>query len=587
MNKKIIKDRLTATFLKETATPGISVTDKNKKASDKINKAGVKAMEKDVKSYDKALKQQAKDKVGPNKFSYDDKFQKTYHDEMEILNGQEMIQYDSKPNEEFIKKAKEGIEGSSRMGNEGKIGNAEEAWNASSDDFGKNLVKRVKSSTKKRSQETPTLNLRGRDIQADIKDTGHKPYAIEGKNNNNKTQIKESMKRLRFKKEFNGLGNALKLIPEGYKVANKEFEMTDGNETYRIRWEGNLSEGKAIVLLANDKKLVNEDITRMKALFGYKSQDTLGLVRGNARVDENKVFGDIWKKSRVLLGESEEIEGAKASEGDLDDAVSQAPEAKKHVEGSVSTEKGTKAPAAKVADADKAVSQAKEAKKHVEGSVSTEKGTKAPKPKEGNWEDNVKGQAAEAKKHVHLKETESDEEIMEEEELDIMEATPMVYEEEGEEVEKDEEGDEGEETPNDDNWGGDDSDSSTEAEPTATDIKPEVPSIAADDDDDDEESIQIPVSAPKKNMAAVKLLSSQSTGEFFISINGKNERVPNEFLAIASDRSIKADKRAMMIKNKMDAMKSEPQMDDQDGLDEYAETHQDPKTGKIHSTVKK
>ena len=214
------------------------------------------------------------------------------------------------------------------------------------------------------------------------------------------------MKRLRFKNECKGLGNALKLIPEAYKVDNKIFEMTDGNETYKIRWEGGLSEGKAIVLTAADKNLVNEDITRMKQLFGYKSQDTLGLVKGNARIDENKAFSDVWSKTRALMTESEDIESAKAGEGHWEDETKSATEASKHIEGSTSTDKGTKAPKTKEGNLEDAVSHAAEAKKHVEGSVSTDKGTKAPKADEGHWEDADITQAAEAKKHVHLKEGE-------------------------------------------------------------------------------------------------------------------------------------------------------------------------------------
>ena len=41
------------------------------------------------------------------------------------------------------------------------------------------------------------------------------------------------MKRLKFKQEFKGVGNALKLIPESYKVDNKVFEMTDGVHTLK------------------------------------------------------------------------------------------------------------------------------------------------------------------------------------------------------------------------------------------------------------------------------------------------------------------------------------------------------------------
>jgi hypothetical protein len=48
-----------------------------------------------------------------------------------------MIQYDREPNELFKARAKESIEGSSRMGNKGGpgMGNAEQ--HASNDDFGK------------------------------------------------------------------------------------------------------------------------------------------------------------------------------------------------------------------------------------------------------------------------------------------------------------------------------------------------------------------------------------------------------------------------------------------------------------------
>jgi len=165
--------------------------------------------------------------------------------------------------------------------------------------------------------------------------------AIAENNDNNKPQIKETMKRLKFKNEFKGVGNALKMIPESYKVDNKVFEMTDGVENYKIRWEGSLTEGKAVVLMASDKNLVNEDMQKMKRLMGYKSQETLGTVKGKARLDENAKFTDIWKKTRTLM-EMEDIEDADAKEGNWDEiSVPQAADAKKHIEGSVSTEKGT------------------------------------------------------------------------------------------------------------------------------------------------------------------------------------------------------------------------------------------------------
>ena len=135
-----------------------------------------------------------------------------------------------------------------------------------------------------------------------------------------------------------------------------EFEMTDGVENYKIRWEGTLTEGRAIVLMASDKTMVNEDMAHMKHLMGYKSNETLGLVKGKARLDENKMFTDIWSKTRELM-EAEDIESVKAKTGNLEDIKKKAPEATKHVEGSVSKDKGTQAPAAKEGDLDEELKQ--------------------------------------------------------------------------------------------------------------------------------------------------------------------------------------------------------------------------------------
>lgn len=447
MDKNIIKRYLTERFLTEVAeggkTPGISVTNAMNKKSGEINKAGVKAIDKDVKAYDKDLKKGGSE-VKDNKFNYNSTKELEYHNDMEIMNGQEMIEYDRDPNQLFLDKAKEAIEGSSRMGNKGgkDMGNAEESWGASSDEFGKDFIKRVKATTKKREAASDSVMSFGDDVETVPKGSTPKgkfsaiqenkdeletineynPYGSEEENEfnnkeksekpaedqNNKPKIKESMKRLKFKKEFNGVGNALKMIPESYRVDNKEFEMTDGNESYKIRWEGTLTEGKAVVLLAANKTMVNEDMQRMKTLMGYKSQETLGTVRGNARINENKVFTDIWNKSKVLLGESEEIEGQTAPEDEWDDiSVPQASDAKKDIEGSVPTEAKTNAPAPKEGEWEEiSVPQAADAKKHVEGSVATEAKTNAPAPKQGNWEEIKVSQATEAKKDINENEEE-------------------------------------------------------------------------------------------------------------------------------------------------------------------------------------
>ena len=111
------------------------------------------------------------------------------------------------------------------------------------------------------------------------------------------------MKRLKFKKPFNGMDNAKKLIPESYKVDGNEFEITDGNETYRVKWSSLINEG--IILTSSNKGQINEDMNKIKHLMGFKSQDTLGTVKGADRLDENKKFGNILNKTKRLLNESE------------------------------------------------------------------------------------------------------------------------------------------------------------------------------------------------------------------------------------------------------------------------------------------
>ncbi len=440
MDKNIIKQHLSERFLSEAKeianTPGITVTNAVTKKSGEENKAGLKAIEKDLTAYSKDVKKD-KDmsKMAKNKFNYEDG-ELEYHNQMEIMNGQEMIEYDRPTGKNFTDRAKESLEGSSRMGNKGgkDMGNAEAMEGVSSDDFGKERLKNAEASAKKRKDQTDNILSFGDVIMELPKGSKpakvHSAYATNENNDNNKPQIKETMKRLKFNKNgdkpFEGvnltqkLGHALTLIPESYKVDNKEFEMTDGSVSCKVRWEGTLNEGKAVVLLASDKTMINEDMQKMKHLMGYKSQDTLGTVKGLARLDENVAFGDIWNKTKTLL-EGEDIESAKAKTGNFDEITKKAPEATKHVQGSVSKDKGTQAPAAKEGDLDDAVSHAAEAKKHVEGSVSTDKGTQAPAAKSGNLED-IKKKAPEATKHVTMKESmyEGSEEETEEKEEEGM-----------------------------------------------------------------------------------------------------------------------------------------------------------------------
>ncbi len=597
MDKQIIIQALNKAFLSEAeSTPAISLANKLSKENGKINKAGVTAVAKDMTEIEKDQEKGDMNQktMAKNKFPAEGK-DKTYHEEMEIMNGQEMIEYDRDPNQEFKDRAMEAIEGSARMGNDPNWANVVAKGQGGDPEFGKNLVKKIKASQKKRVEQTPTTKMYGDDWEV-IDDTSHKKIAVESRNvgkkplnesnainrkythflvykpngkivdgwdykgvdvdeikdwvkidmndndnygfakkdfklataknlintgldpfdmkswfterfnntpvsedkdekpvsdkeadvagdnyedsdraaqagtiryeNNKKTpQIKESMKRITFKKEFNGVGNALKLIPESYKVDMKVFEMTDKNETYKIRWEGSLTEGKAIVLTAANKSNINEDIQRMKHLFNYKSEDTLGTVKGKARLDETAAFADVWSKTKALLTEEGDIEnapvktgewdkikpsGAGAAQpklqskdgtapapktgewdeisvpasttskiksqakgtapttaktsGDLDDAVDYATKEIEPEAKKKLQEKDGTAPAPATGDLDDAVDYAtKEIEPEAKKKLQTKDGT-APAPKNGNWEDASVPQAADAKKHVTMNE---------------------------------------------------------------------------------------------------------------------------------------------------------------------------------------
>ena len=131
----------------------------------------------------------------------------------------------------------------------------------------------------------------------------------ENKINNNEIIKESKMKRLKFNESFNGLGGALQKIPAKYKVDNKVFEMTDGNENYRIKWEGSLTEGEAVVLIASDKKMMNEDIQQMKHLMGFKAEDTLGTPSAKDRLSENTTFRDIMNMTNTILTEGVNEDG--------------------------------------------------------------------------------------------------------------------------------------------------------------------------------------------------------------------------------------------------------------------------------------
>ncbi len=102
------------------------------------------------------------------------------------------------------------------------------------------------------------------------------------------------MKRLNFKNSFKNEKHVKDLIPESYKVDGHVFLMTDGNQTYKVRWDNSLNEGS--VLLYNNKSMINEDMNKMKKLFNYKYSDSMG--KTNDYGLESKTFKNLFENTR-------------------------------------------------------------------------------------------------------------------------------------------------------------------------------------------------------------------------------------------------------------------------------------------------
>lgn len=109
------------------------------------------------------------------------------------------------------------------------------------------------------------------------------------------------MKRLNFKNEFTSLEEVKELIPENYKVDEHTFLMSDGNQTYKMRWDKSLNE--ATVLNFRNKKSINENIDKMKKLYDFQYGDV--NTKTNDYTKESKVFQNLMEtvKGKDLLSD--------------------------------------------------------------------------------------------------------------------------------------------------------------------------------------------------------------------------------------------------------------------------------------------
>lgn len=64
-------------------------------------------------------------------------------------------------------------------------------------------------------------------------------------------------------------------VPSRVKLDETTFAITDGENTYRLIWEGDAKTGEPVITNFKNTELVNEDIQKMKHLWGFKTSDAI------------------------------------------------------------------------------------------------------------------------------------------------------------------------------------------------------------------------------------------------------------------------------------------------------------------------
>lgn len=283
--------------------PGVSVTNKVQKDSEKSNKEYYKDVKKKMSDYTGIPEGENK----PVMFLPSE-------DEQEYINnirggkGLEDVIYDNDLTDEFKDRAKKAIVGDSTMGNEVKTGkddgkgngngNTESTWGASDDKQGEKIIAIANDVKKKTDAERKQITQFGDDIEYTPND-GKKPSYK--KNGLGESKIKS--KKLISKKPFNGRQNAIKLIPESYKMDGYKFQLTDGIETYDVRWDGNITEGEAVVLREANSQLIKEDVNKMFHLLNYDTKEFIKPLDNKQKVNENDILKTFLKENRIVKEE--------------------------------------------------------------------------------------------------------------------------------------------------------------------------------------------------------------------------------------------------------------------------------------------
>lgn len=124
-------------------------------------------------------------------------------------------------------------------------------------------------------------------------------YKDETEKNSDTMFESKKISKIQFKHtQFLSEGHMLSKVPDEFKVEGKKFIMKDtADNEYLVEW----TDKKPNVTKKLNKTQVNEEMNRIKALYGYKSKDYFTTTNSQSRMNENKEFSDMLNKARQLI----------------------------------------------------------------------------------------------------------------------------------------------------------------------------------------------------------------------------------------------------------------------------------------------
>jgi len=282
MKKIEILKKINELLMEEVGFPGKTVTTKNQKQSKKDTDAYYSEVEKKYKKYTKIEDAKSEgDKGGkfmPKKRNVEDSEREFYGG-----SGMEGLRFDddgTEVNKEFVKR----IDDLNKVEDE----NSQKVY----DDLKKKGA--AYRSAEAKFEKTSPVATKSVDKDFSIKSKNSVVTKVE------KPGDKKTIKKLTYKKPFVSESAAIKLIPNEFKTDLNMFEMTDGNKSYKIRWEGDKDNGSAVILIAKDDKLISEEMSRMFEMMDYSPSDK---VSKTDLITETENFNEYFTKKKIYENE--------------------------------------------------------------------------------------------------------------------------------------------------------------------------------------------------------------------------------------------------------------------------------------------